>query len=1244
VESQASSSAPSVPTNPTQSPQWHFWIDRGGTFTDIVAQKPDGSLVTAKLLSDNPDHYRDAAIAGIRELMCVPEGAGIPTEKVAEVRMGTTVATNALLQRRGAKTILAITKGFGDQLRIGYQNRPRLFDRQIVLPPMLYHDVIEIDERLSAGGEIVRPLDEAATEAALRAAKATGAEAIAIVLMHGYQFTQHERRVAELARRAGFAQISVSHEVSPLIKLVARGDTTVMDGYLSPILARYVQTVAAELPGVRLRFMQSNGGLTDAHAFRGKDAVLSGPAGGIIGMTETAIAADLPQVIGFDMGGTSTDVSHFAGELERVFDTVVDGIRARAPMLSIHTIAAGGGSILKFDGERFRVGPESAGALPGPACYGRGGPLTVTDANLLLGRISAQDFPHVFGKDGRSPLDAARTRRLFDDLAQVVSRATGIAQSAHAVAEGFLAIANHHMANAIRRISIERGHDVSRYALQCFGGAGGQHACGVADALGMKTIMIHPFAGVLSAYGMGLADVIVMRETSVEKTLNGETLVEALALADSRAKEAVGAVAAQGVPLARIGVRQWVHLKYVGTDSALPVHYREGDTTDGLRTTFEALYRQRFGFLMRARALVIDAISVEARSERLAQHVHAAHNRRANDEATRGHAPATAETQIWSVGAWHRAALIRRESLASTAHCQIDGPALITEPHATTVVEPGWSARQTDAGVLILTRTLSAPQDDLNASTKALHVALDHADPVQLEVFQSQFMAIAEEMGTRLTQTAYSVNIKERLDFSCALFDAAGNLIANAPHMPVHLGSMGDSVRSVVERNRGRMRSGESYALNDPYHGGTHLPDITVVTPVFVTGDAEPAFFVASRGHHADVGGMSPGSMPPFSRTIQDEGILIDNLLVVADSVFREDALRDLLSSGPQPARNVEQNLADLRAQVAANMCGFSGLQQLVARHGHSTIARYMQHVQDNAERAVRHAIRRLNRHEIRPATIHMDNGATIAVRVSLNLNDGSAVVDFTGTSAVLNSNFNAPSSVVTAAVLYVFRMLVASDIPLNAGCLRPITIIIPPHSMLSPSFPAAVVAGNVETSQAITDALVSALGVMAPSGGSMNNLTFGNDTHQYYETVSGGTGAGPGFDGCSAVQAHMTNSRMTDPEVLEQRFPIRVEEHSIRRGSGGVGTWRGGDGATRRIRFLTPMTVAVLAGNRIHKPMGAAGGGAAAVGENWVEHVDGRHTMLTYADETAVGTGDVFVLHTPGGGGWGAPERPSEK
>jgi len=1191
------------------SKRWQFWIDRGGTFTDVVARRPDGVLVTHKLLSEDPGRYADPAVAAIRHLLGVAADDPIPGYRIEAVRLGTTVATNALLERKGEPTVLVITRGFRDALRIAYQNRPRLFDRQIALPELLHARVIEARERVTAGGEILVPLDEQHTDRSLRAAYRDGFRAVAVVCLHGYRFPAHEQRIGEIARRIGFTQVSLSHETSPLMKLVPRGDTTVADAYLSPILGRYASRVTEELRGVRLQFMQSSGGLTDARTFRGKDSILSGPAGGIVGMARTSAAAGFGKVIGFDMGGTSTDVSHYAGEYERQYETQVAGFRMRAPMLSIHTVAAGGGSILRFDSGRYQVGPESAGANPGPAAYRRGGPLTVTDANVMLGRIQPGYFPRVFGPGGDQPLDAEAVRGRFAALAAEI----GDGRSPEEVAAGFLEIAVANMANAIKKISVQRGYDVTEYVLATFGGAGGQHACAVADALGMTRILIHPYAGVLSAYGMGLADVTAMRETALEVPLGERAGPDLQAALERLEAQARAELTGQGVPDERIRAVHRVHLRYDGTDTALVVPAGPPET---MAKAFEQAYLRRFSFLMPGKPITAEAVSVEltGASEPVGESP-----ARRPPRAGRAR-PATA--RVFTGGRWASVNLYRRGDLDPGD--AVRGPAVIVEANATTVVEPGWTAALNDLGHLVLSR--------VGAAAKRQAIGTD-VDPVRLEIFNNLFMSIAEQMGYRLQSTAHSVNVKERLDFSCAIFDVAGNLIVNAPHMPVHLGSMGESVKEIIAARHGTMKPGGAYVLNDPYHGGTHLPDITVITPVFAEDGGEILFYVASRGHHAEIGGITPGSMPAFSTRIEEEGVLIRNWLLVENGSLREAETAEMLRNAPYPSRNPDANLADLRAQIAANEKGVRELRAVVDHYGLDVVRAYMGHVQDNAEESVRRVISVLQDGSY---AYELDNGAVIKVAIRVDRERRTAEIDFTGTAAQLPDNFNAPSSVAMAAVLYVFRTLVDDDIPLNSGCLKPLRVIIPPGTMLSPEYPAAVVAGNVETSQAVTGALYAALGIMAEGSGTMNNLTFGNDRHQYYETVASGSGAGDGFAGTDVVQTHMTNSRLTDPEVLEWRYPVHVQSHEIRPGSGGPGRWRGGNGGTRRIRFLEPMTVTMLSGHRRMPPYGMAGGGPGALGRHWIEHPDGSATSMRGCDSAPVRAGDVLVLETPGGGGFG--------
>jgi 5-oxoprolinase (ATP-hydrolysing) len=1193
--------------------KWQFWIDRGGTFTDVVARAPDGQLRAHKLLSENPERYDDAAVQGIRDLLGINQATPIPADRIEVIKMGTTVATNALLERKGEPTVLVISKGFKDALRIAYQNRPDIFAREIVLPELLYRDVIEVDERVTAAGDVVAAPEATQIKSDLQDAYDKGFRSAAIVFMHGYRYPDHEAQVAALARDVGFTQVSTSFDVSPLMKLVSRGDTTVVDAYLSPILRRYVDRVAAAVGDTRLMFMQSNGGLIDAELFQGKDSILSGPAGGVVGMARTAMDAGFDKVIGFDMGGTSTDVSHFDGTYERAFDTQVAGVRMRAPMMRIHTVAAGGGSILFFDGARMRVGPDSAGADPGPACYRRGGPLTVTDCNVMLGKIQARHFPHVFGPNADEPLDVGEVYAQFGELADQISGATGKRHTTEQVAEGFLKVAIENMASAIKQISVQRGYDVTEYTLNCFGGAGGQHACLVADALGMERVFIHTHAGVLSAYGMGLADIRTLRERSVEMALSDNienSLTEILRPLEEETREEI---LSQGVAAENIKVLRQIHIRYEGTDTALAVAFADRNK---MTDAFETNHKQRFGFVMPDHGFVVEAVSVEAIGETEAS---------IEEKIPTLNTPVAAidTIQITTDGEALPAPVFDRNGLATGT--TIDGPAVIVEANATTMIEPGWRAEITPYGHLVLSRHIPRP--------KRVALGTD-ADPVMLEIFNNLFMSIAEQMGAVLANTAYSVNIKERLDFSCAIFDAEANLVANAPHIPVHLGSMGESVETVIRENQGAMEPGDVWVLNAPYNGGTHLPDVTVVTPVFDQAGTDVLFFVASRGHHADIGGITPGSMPPNSRTVEEEGILIDNFKLVDGGKLREQEFLDLLGSGDWPSRNPSQNMADLQAQVAANAKGVQELKAMVDHFSLDFVRAYMVHVQDNAEESVRRVLDVLSDGEFK---YELDDGSPLHVKISIDKDNRRAIVDFTGTAAQHPGNFNAPFSVTRAAVLYVFRTLVDHDIPLNAGCLKPLEIIVPDNCMLRPRYPAAVVAGNVETCQYIVDTLYGALNIVAASQGTNNNFTFGNDVHQYYETICGGSGAGPNFDGTDAVHTHMTNSRLTDPEVLEWRFPVMLEEYSIRHGSGGEGLHSGGSGVTRRIKFLEPMTAAILSSHRRVAPYGLSGGAPGGVGRNWISRKDGTVESLEGCDQTDMNIGDVFVIETPGGGGFGS-------
>jgi 5-oxoprolinase (ATP-hydrolysing) len=1293
------------------SGSWEFWIDRGGTFTDVISRRPDGTLLTHKLLSENPEAYRDAAVHGIRHLLGLAPGEAIPSERIGAVKMGTTVATNALLERKGERTLLLITKGFRDALRIGYQARPKIFARHIVKPDMLYERVVEVDERVRADGTIERELDLDPVRDELARAKKDGIRAVAVVLMHAYRYSDHERRVVALAREIGFAQVSASHEVSPLIKLVGRGDTTVVDSYLSPILRSYVSQIADDLnseeaasppspspggggsaakragwgdahdaktaparrasrgdlppPGggelgekTRLMFMMSSGGLTAAELFRGKDAILSGPAAGVVGMAETGRAAGFSRLIGFDMGGTSTDVSHFAGEYERTFETEVAGVRMRAPMMLIHTVAAGGGSILHFDGARFRVGPDSAGANPGPKCYRRGGPLAVTDANVMVGKLLPDFFPRIFGPQQNLPLDADAVRQAFAALAKDI----GNGRTGEQVADGYIKIAVENMANAIKKISVQRGYDVTRYALNCFGGAGGQHACLVADALGMTSVLIHPLSSLLSAYGMGLADIRSVRQQAIEEEFGEEARTTLESVSRRLADVVIEEVAGQGVAADKITLHVRAHIRYAGTDTPLIVDAgafsapsplvgegrgggsggrarastgarrlttptpnpspQEGGESQlaplsKMKSAFERAHKAQFGFVDRSKSLVVEAVSVEAVGG-------GATFKEKTRKIKRTKLPAPARrTRFFSNGKWHRALVYTRETLVP-GH-KVKGPAIIIEPHQTVVVEHGWQAELTAKNHLVLRRIQKL------ARARAIGT---HADPVMLEVFNNLFMSIAEQMGVALQNTAYSVNIKERLDFSCAVFDGTGSLVANAPHMPVHLGSMDRAVETIIRENKGTVRPGNVYVINAPYNGGTHLPDITVCTPVFNGGKI--LFWVASRGHHADVGGISPGSMSPNATTIEQEGVYIDNFMLVERGRFREKETYALLTGAKYPARNPLQNVNDIKAQIAANEKGVHELRKMVRYFTLPVVHAYMRHVQDNAAESVRRVIDRLHDSVFR---IETDQGTAVKVRIKVDKKKREATVDFTGTSPQQPTNFNAPEPVARAAVLYVFRVMVDDDIPINAGCLRPIRIVIPKKSMLSPEFPAAVVAGNVETSQEVTNCLFGALRAMAAAQGTMNNLNFGNARYQYYETICSGSPAGPGFPGTDAVHTHMTNTRLTDPEILEFRYPVLLEDFHIRKGSGGRGRWNAGDGVRRTIRFLEKMECTILSGHRRVPPFGLDGGGDGQIGENWVRRNDGRMERLAGADATMIDAGEAVIIQTPTAGGYGKPQ-----
>ena len=1195
---------------------WQFWIDRGGTFTDIVARKPDGTILVDKLLSENFSMYKDAAIAGIKRILNLKNEDKIPTDQISSVKMGTTVATNALLERKGDRTLLLITKGFGDLLRIGYQNRPLLFDLNIQLPELLYDRVVEVSERLDAEGEIIKSLDENEVRTALKKAKIDGINSVAIAFMHSYINPNHENIIAEIAHEEKFDQISVSHKVSPLIKLIGRGDTTVVDAYLSPILRRYVNQVSEELEknkSTKLMFMQSNGGLTDANLFQGKDALLSGPAGGVVSMVQTGKQAGYNKLIGFDMGGTSTDVCHFAGEYERSFETELAGVRIRAPMMQINTVAAGGGSILSFRDGRFQVGPESAGAIPGPASYGKDGPLTVTDCNVLLGKLHPEHFPNVFGKTGDKPLNVEIVRKKFLVLSKEISIQTKKPEmDIIFMAEGFLKIAVENMANAIKKISIQRGYDVTNYTMNCFGGAGGQHACHVADSLGISKVLIHPYAGVLSAYGMGLAEIRSIREGHLEQNI--EEIENAKVLINKLSLKANEDLKKQGIEKSSIKLVKRAFLHYQGSHQNLEINF---DTIDKMRESFEQEHKKRFGFFVDGRTIFIEMLTVEAIGKT------SEINKLSNISSQSKVAVPIAHKMMYVDKVVNSVPIYQRSDLKIEQ--QIIGPAIISEATGTNIIERGWLGSLDKYYNLILSRS----------EEKKLEKGLGTSvDVVMLEVFNNLFMNIAEQMGATLANTAYSVNIKERLDFSCALFDSSGALVANAPHVPVHLGSMSEAIRTVIKLNKNDIFPGDVFVLNAPFNGGTHLPDVTVITPVFDKDGKQITFFVASRGHHADIGGKTPGSGPPDSKHIDEEGVLIDNFKMFDKGVFRESEIRKILSSGRYPCRNIEHNMADLAAQVAANNTGIVEINAMIEQFGIETVHSYMNYVQDNAEECIRNAIVNLKEGKYE---YELDNGEYIRVRITIDKIKREATIDFSGTAPKNPFNYNAPMAVCHAVILYVFRTLVGNNIPLNEGCFKPLNIIIPNNSMINAKYPSAVIAGNTEVSQLTCNALFGALGVIAGSQATMNNFIWGNDKIQNYETICGGTGAGPNFHGTSAVQTHMTNTRSTDPEILEARFPVRLEEYSIRKNSGGKGMFNGGDGVTRKLRFLEPMTVTTLCSHRKVQPFGLNGGEPGQCGKEWLEKKDGKFIRLEGNDSCEVKVNDLFVMETPGGGGYGS-------
>jgi 5-oxoprolinase (ATP-hydrolysing) len=1183
---------------------WQFWIDRGGTFTDVLGLSPQGQLHVRKVPSMSPaDGGGDAGLAAARAMLAAA-GAGAGVELV---KVGTTVATNALLTRTGEPVALVTTAGFGDGLRIGYQERPDIFARHVVPAEQLYGEVIEADERIDVRGAVLTALDLARLHADLLRARRSGRRAVAIVFLHGWAHPEHERLAARCARELGFAEVSVSHELSPLARYVTRAGTTVLNAYLALPLRAYVQDLAAQLHALdrqaQLALMQSNGGLADAEAFHAMSSVLSGPAGGVIGMQWVGRRLGMPRLIGFDMGGTSTDVSLVDAELPQRFEHLIAGVRLTQPMLDVHTIAAGGGSVLAFRDGRLAVGPGSAGAQPGPACYGRGGPLTLTDVQVLLGHLRADTMPRVFGPGGDAPIDTAAVATSFAALAAEV----GGGGPGERLAEAFLEVGVEAMANAIRHVATRQGLDTQDFTLFCFGGAAGQHACRVARAAGTRRILVHPLASVLSAFGVGVADRLAVRRASLRRELDEDGLGAAVAALEGLEAQARAELTARG-GTAAVRCEQLLELRAGDSDVSLSLPRAP---LAALGERFHAEHLRRFGFAARSLSVRIEALRVEARC--------ASVDDAALTLPTAGSSIAPAgKARAWFDG-WREVPVLPMSSLPAA----VSGPALVVEPLSTLVVEPGWVARPLPDGSVLL--------EDAGAAPPA---ASDGVDPARLEIFNNLFMHIAEQMGEVLKATAQSVNIRERLDYSCALFDSDGGLVANAPHMPVHLGSMGASVRAVLKAQP-RLRRGDAWLINSPYHGGTHLPDMTVVTPVFMGGGTEPDFFVASRAHHADIGGMTPGSMPPLSRDIAEEGILFECFALVSAGTFNEPALRAALAAGRWPARRPDQNVADLRAQLAANARGVAEIERAVQRYGLGTVQRYMRAVQANAEECVRTAIAALKGGSFR---YEMDNGDAIAVAIEVDHGRRCARIDFSGTSAQGNHNFNAPRAVCMAAVLYVFRTLIDARIPLNEGCLAPLEVFIPAGSLLDPQAPAAVAAGNVETSQCIVDTLYGALGVLAASQGTMNNLTFGDARLQYYETICGGAGAGPGFAGCDAVQTHMTNSRLTDPEILEAEFPLLLREFSIRRGSGGAGRWNGGAGTVRRMQFRAPLSGALLANHRRIAPFGAGGGHSATPGAAQLRRHDGSLEVLGATARFEVAAGDELTVLTPGGGGFGEP------
>lgn len=1257
--------------------QFRFSIDRGGTFTDIYAEVPGSpGFRVIKLLSEDPANYADAPREGIRRVLAeylgeeIPDGE-VPAAPIEWIRMGTTVATNALLERKGARCALVITQGFGDLLQIGYQDRPKIFDLEISKPELLYEKVIEVPERLQslatseppAGAEVVTGISgerlailEAPDLDALRtrfeALLAEGIHSLAVVFAHAYAWPAHEEAVGALAREMGFTQVSLSSQVMPKVKLVARGDTTMVDAYLNPHISAYLASFRAgfshPLTDGRLLFMQSDGGLAPAESFTGSRAILSGPAGGVVGYAMTTFEKERRKpVIGFDMGGTSTDVSRFGGDYELAFETELAGVRVQAPQLQIRTVAAGGGSRLFFDATMFRVGPESAGAHPGPVCYRKGGHLAVTDANLVLGRLQPEFFPHIFGADEKQPLDLDASRAALMRLTEEINthyRAQGRPDmSVEAVALGFIEVANEVMVRPIREISVMRGFDSKDHILAVFGGAGPQHACAIARALGIEEILVHRFAGILSAYGMGLADVVVERQQPYAGAYERGSLAAVSTGLDALENAAVGALEDQGFGRHQIETDHYLNLRYQGTDTAIMIQRPAAEDGD-FAEAFRKRYRREFGFDLTGRAIIIDDLRVRARGK-------AAGVTARPIAAAQGDPEILKTVPCYFDSGWCDTEVYDLDRLGA-GHA-ITGPAIIIHDTATILVEPNCDAEITAHGDV----RIRVGRPDTGG-----HGVGTAADPIQLSIFSNLFMSIAEQMGRMLQKTAISTNIKERLDFSCALFGPAGELVANAPHLPVHLGSMSEAVKAQIHRysggnsgHRPRLEPGDVLVSNHPAAGGSHLPDITVITPVF-SSDADGCaiiFWVASRGHHADIGGISPGSMPPHSRRLEEEGACIDSFKLVSGGVFQEEGVTALLAApgklrsraGRPPisgTRLLADNLSDLKAQVAANQKGIELVLEMVAHYGHDVVQAYMGHVQAAAEAAVREALKNLSSSKGLAAvgTVcaqdYLDDGSPISLALTIDRSEGSARFDFSGTGPQIWGNCNAPRAVTISAILYSLRCLIEKELPLNHGCLLPIEIVIPEGSLLDPAPDAAVVGGNVLTSQRVVDVVLKAFGVAAASQGCMNNFTFGNDRFGYYETIGGGAGAGPTWEGQSGVHTHMTNTRITDPEILERRYPLLLREFSLREGSGGAGRHRGGEGLVREVEFLDDLQMAILSERRVYAPYGLEGGGPGQRGENIFIRTDGRRLNLGSKNEIHARRGDRFRILTPGGGGFG--------